>query len=148
MPSAIERMKALAGEARTELESQRESIYNEQEALAQRLKAVNEELAMLDRLEGRTPPVREPSVNERIGGGKRGPRGPRAPRGSGESLSARILAYLGTVPEATSAVIREGMGLDERESKSLPAMLARLKKDGKLHHEGARGPYSLAQAAA
>jgi hypothetical protein len=78
---------------------------------------------------------------------ERKPRAPstRAPRGSREELKTKIIDVLKNHQEGlVSDQINQALGATEqKEKQQIANVLSLMKKDGMLHQEARRGPYSL-----
>jgi hypothetical protein len=120
---------------RQELMAKREEIEEQLRALDRRLQAA---INCRATLEGKFPaPTRQRKPRETTG--------TRAPRGSRDQVKRRILDLMKQHPDGlVSDQINSALGTtDPKQRQRIANLLSLLKKDGELHQEARRGPYSL-----
>jgi hypothetical protein len=140
MAAVIEREFAEVQKAREDLLAKRAEIDEQLLALDRRLYAAQTYQAALEgKLPTAEPRTRKPRESS----------GPRAPRGSREQLKARIIDLVKRHAEGlVSDQINQALNAtDPKKRQQIANVLAVLKKDGVLHQEQRRGPYTASAEA-
>ena len=133
LESLIEKEFQEVQKTREDLLAKRAEIDEQLVALDLRIRAAENYRATL---QGRFNPTAPKSRKPRESSS-----GSRAPRGSREALKNQIVALLKQHPEGM--VSSQITAAFPDQVKAIPNLLNLMKKDGVLHQEARRGPYSL-----
>jgi hypothetical protein len=135
MEAVIEKEVADVQKAREELLAKREEIDNELLSLDRRLHAAQTyQAALQGKLPTAEPRTRRPRESS----------GPRARRGSREHLKNQIVELVSKHPAGLAAdEINQSLdATDPKQKQQIANVLSLLKKEGALHQEQRRGPYT------